>query len=101
MLHVNEDTNDELFRKAAEDYYLREDNPDWEKLLDKIETVTPHSTNKTVVSEKKRHSRFLLFNSPRSILRIFRFSSWFEKSKKKINAGIFCRRLLLFPEYSY
>ena len=101
MLHVNEDTNDELFRRAAEDYFLREDNPDWEKLLDKIETVTTYSINKAIVSEKKRHARFLLFNSPRSILLIFRVGYWFKKSKKKNNAVITWWQLSLLPEYRY
>jgi hypothetical protein len=95
MLHVNDDNNDELFRKAAEDYLLRAENPDWETLLTKM-TGTPPSiqANEILTPKKKRHLLFVLFNWPHkkngpnsanSFFRIFRFSSWLEKSKKKIS----------------
>jgi hypothetical protein len=37
MLPVNEDTNDELFRKAAGDYQLKAENPDWNALAPKLQ----------------------------------------------------------------
>jgi hypothetical protein len=96
MLHVNEDNNDELFRKAAEDYSLRANTPDWETLLNKINVIDPPAINETINQKKKRQYRFLfLFNGSRSIFRIFRFSSWLEKSKKKID-WVFCTRAILF-----
>ena len=72
MLHVNEDTNDELFRKAAEDYFLKEDNPDWERLINKIDTINPSSIQEAVIPKKKRPSRFLfLLNSSKKSIYIF------------------------------
>lgn len=96
MVHVNDDTNDELFRRAAEDYFLVANNPDWEKVLTKINTGEASSINKPGLQKKKNHYRFLyLFNSPRSIFRVFRFSAWLEKNKKKMNADSMCRHYKL------
>ena len=36
MLHVNDDTNDELFRRAADDYFLKANGPDWPSVADKM-----------------------------------------------------------------
>jgi hypothetical protein len=92
MLHVNDDTNDELFRKSADDYFLGTNNPDWEKLFNKINIADPTPSTETILQKRKRHSRFLyLFNSYRSIFRISRFNSWLEKNKKKINDSILLR----------
>jgi len=114
MLHVNDDNNDELFRKAAEDYLLRAENPDWETLLTKINTGTPPpiQANEIITQKKKRHSLFVFFNwsykknspnSTGSFFRIFRFSAWLEKSKKKINV-LYCAGICIFtgssPEFN-
>jgi hypothetical protein len=111
MLHVNEDTNDDLFRKAAEDYLLKAGNPDWNTLLDKINTAPPPSTpiNETVTQKKKKNPLFLFFTWPHKkerlngtgfIFRLFRFGSWLEKSKKKIN-GLFDTRQCILHGCSY
>jgi len=99
MLHVNEDTNDELFRKAAEDYILRADNPDWETILNKMNTGNP-SMNETATRKKRGHFRFL-FTGSRSIFRLFRFSAWLEKGKKKINPGMLHRLPGILPAYMF
>ena len=39
MLHVNDDRNDELFRRAAENYPLKTDDADWEAVRRKMEAA--------------------------------------------------------------
>ncbi|MEP6750406.1 MAG: hypothetical protein ABJB86_21890 [Bacteroidota bacterium] len=53
MLHVDEDTNDELFRKAAKDYSLGAGTTDWEKLLNRINVIDPGSINETIDQKRK------------------------------------------------
>lgn len=60
MLYVNEDNDDELFRKAAADYPLRTDSPDWETLSDKITDTT--ALNSNAVNKEKKTYRFWSFN---------------------------------------
>src|SRR4051812_30356694 len=53
MLPVNDDM-DELFRKAADDYPLRTDSADWEKVRRQLEAAT-------VPKEERKDRRYLLF----------------------------------------
>jgi hypothetical protein len=99
MLHVNEDNNDELFRKAAEDYCLGTDNPDWQTFINKMNSGVSPAIHETVTAEKKRNYRFLSFfftwidkrwyKKSSTFLRIFRFSVRSGKTKKKINHVFF------------
>lgn len=60
MLQVNDDINDELFRRAAESYPLKTDNADWGAVVNKMSSVD--TTDEPVVNIKKRKNnyRFLL-----------------------------------------
>jgi len=96
MLHVNDDTNDELFRKAADDYFLKADTPDWESLLNKMATA-PGPAEDGGRKKNRNSQRLLYFYRPlkkkghkilQTLSRIFRMHAGLEKSKKKINAGI-------------
>jgi hypothetical protein len=60
MLYVNDDNDDELFRKAATDYPLRTDSPDWETVSDKITDTT--ALNNNTANKEKRTYRFWSFN---------------------------------------
>ncbi len=84
MLHVNDNSNDDLFRKAAEDYFLKAEKPDWDTLLHKINTGELPSAEKTPPKKKKYYPLLFLLNSSRSILRLLRLPGGTEKSKKKI-----------------
>jgi hypothetical protein len=98
MLHVNDDSNDELFRKAADDYFLGAGNPDFDKFIDSgVTTVTP-SAVETVAAGAKRKHRYLfpffgwahskiIYNWYSSFLR------WQGKTKKKIEPGFMPMRL--------
>ena len=98
MLHVNEDNNDELFRKAAEDYFLGTDNPDWQTFVNKMNSGVSPAMDETA-TKKKINPGFLSFfftwvdkrrlNKSSTFLRIFRFSERFGKTKKKINHVFF------------
>jgi len=96
MLHVNDDTNDELFRKAADDYFLKAETPDWENLLNKM--ITPNESAEECNKKKSRNTpRWLYFCKPlkkrgwkirQALHRIFSMHPESEKSKKKVSAGI-------------
>jgi hypothetical protein len=88
MLHVNDDNNDELFRKAAADYFLRAENPDWD-----ISGIDP-SVSEAFTQKKKKNYRLLpsffswlhhkkKYNRCAAFFRIFRFNVKPEKTKKK------------------
>ncbi|GAC1592177.1 MAG: hypothetical protein NVS3B8_05850 [Chitinophagaceae bacterium] len=62
MLHVNEDINDELFRKAAENYFIGADNPDWETVLNKMNTGDA-TLHETVAPQNKKHSVWMKLRS--------------------------------------
>jgi hypothetical protein len=72
MLHVDDDTNDELFRKAADDYFLKEAVPDWDSLYNKINATPPPAGND---DKKKRRYKWLF--------------SFFYQPFKKMDAGIY------------
>jgi hypothetical protein len=59
MLHVSDDNNDELFRRAADNYPLRTDNPDWEALFNKVNAGISSSTPE-IVAPKRKNYRFLV-----------------------------------------
>lgn len=96
MLHVNDDSNDEIFRKAANDYFLDAGNPDFNKFVSNADNAARPSAVETVITTPKKKRRNLLpafdwaYNKithswPTSFLRIFRQHSWYGKAKKKIN----------------
>ncbi len=60
MLQINDDINDELFRRAAESYPLKTDNSDWDAVVNKMNS--DDTTDEPVVITKKRKNnyRFLL-----------------------------------------
>jgi len=60
MLHVNDDTNDELFRRAAENYPLKTDSPDWEAVLNKVNSANSAAEPAFISKKRKRNYRFLL-----------------------------------------
>ena len=110
MLHVNEDSNDKLFRKAAEDYFLKADNPDWESLLNKLNTGEASSAGERVSPQKKQPYGFLYSffswylgktrnTQSRSVSRLFRFGPWSGKTKKKIDPGMFFRQGLVINRH--
>ncbi len=57
MLHVDDDINDELMRKAAEDYPLNTDGADWNAVLNKM---SPGIFEKEQPVERKRRRYLLL-----------------------------------------
>jgi len=91
MLHVDDDTNDELFRKAADDYFLKEAVPDWDSMYSKIVNA-PFPTGNNDKKKQRRKWLFLFFcrlkkmdmgfHSP--FRAIFRSTSGPEKAKKKM-----------------
>jgi hypothetical protein len=58
MLHLNDD-NDELLRRAAEEYPLNTGTPDWDAFRKKLDTYTPEAPVRTN-SRKKLFSLLLL-----------------------------------------
>jgi len=95
MLHVNDDTNDELFRKAADDYFLKAETPDWENLLNKM--ITPNESAEDCNKKSRNTRRWLYFCQPlkkrgwkiqQALRRIFSIRAESKKSKKKVSAGI-------------
>lgn len=95
MLHVNDDTNDELFRRAADDYFLEANAPDWPSVLDKIYTAPGDAADN--IKDKERRRWVLFFYTPlkRTGNKISHTLSWIctafglDKAKKKLsdNAG--------------
>ena len=58
MLHVNDDNNDELFRRAAEHYPVKTDSADWETLRAKMDAA-PAEDDQPVVVARRKNYRFL------------------------------------------
>lgn len=107
MLHLNEDNNDDLFRKAAEDFFLKADNPDWDDLISKMHNPAIASTNDTTGIKEKKYLFGTVFfkwmyatrayKALSSFFHPFRRGPWPEKSKKKIEPVLYTmdRRLQL------
>src|SRR5690349_8195740 len=55
MQFVNDDMDDELYRRAAEDYHLKTDGADWNKLREKLDDADGNRSGK-----KKRRGIILL-----------------------------------------
>ena len=100
MLHVNEDSNDELFRKAAEDFFLKSDTPDWDGLSNKMQHPAVTSANETAGIRKEKKYRFgmVLFKrlyDTRLYKAIFSFfhrfprGRWTGRAKKKIDPVLY------------
>lgn len=60
MLQVNDDMNDELFRRAAESYPLNTDNPGWDAVLNKMKADTSSAETEPIAKKRKNNYRFLL-----------------------------------------
>jgi len=60
MLHVNDDNNDELFRRAADNYPLKTDSADWDALRTKIDAAASEPRPEPVASRKKYRLLWLL-----------------------------------------
>ena len=55
MLHVNDDNNDELFRRAAENYPVKTDSADWESLRAKMDAAPAEDDRPIVVAGRKNY----------------------------------------------
>ncbi len=106
MLHVNENYNDDLFRKAAEDYSLSVGNPDSETFINEMNADSRVPVNEIVQAGKKNKygSNFLvlkwLHNKTRRIksslfVRIISLTWRPRKTKKKFNP-VFYRGILAY-----
>ena len=102
MLHVNDDNNDELFRKAAADYFLGANNPDFSTVNNKIDdrVVAPVTQTNCKKEKQKQYYRIpapeWFFNKP-----VYKAVAMFRnllqgKSKKKISERFYSDSVLLF-----
>ena len=100
MLHVNEDNNDELFRKAAEDFFLKADAPDWDGLSNKMQCPAVVSASETAGIRKERKYRFgmvlfkrlyptRVYKAMTSFFLQFPRGRWFGRAKKKIDPVLY------------
>ena len=100
MLHVNDDSNDEIFRKAANDYFLDAGNPDFNKFVTNADsTIASSAVEKDTPDKKRKH--YYLFSAmewahgkiipkwPLSFFRIFWQRLRHGKTKKKLTPGLF------------
>jgi len=55
-----DDINDELFRRAADNYPLKTDTPDWDAVLNKINTAGPADDTDPVPKKRNKNYRYLL-----------------------------------------
>ena len=55
MLHVNDDNNDELFRRAAEHYPVKTDSADWESLRAKMDAAPTEDDQPVIVGWRKNY----------------------------------------------
>ncbi len=82
MLQINEDINDELFRRAAESYPLKTDNPDWEPVLNKMNADASSTGAEPVAKKRKNNYRFLL------LLLLMIPLAIFENKRSEINESL-------------
>ena len=82
MLQINEDINDELFRRAAESYPLKTDNPDWETVLAKINADVSFADVIPVAKKRKNNYRFLF------LLLLLIPLAIFENKRSEINEPV-------------
>ena len=101
MLHVNDDTNDELFRRAADDYFLEANGPDWPSLADKmIAAAAPAGSE-----NKEGHRLPFLYVALKKIgnaivqpcKRMFNAGNELKKAKKKLMAMAVIGALVATP----
>ena len=95
MLHVNEDNNDELFRKAAEGFFLKAGPPDWDDLNQKMEACISSVPDEVPLAEKKITTKLPLsifkwlydktLKSKSALFRLMGPVRRLRKSKKKID----------------
>lgn len=60
MLQINDDMNDELFRRAAESYPLKTDNADWDAVVNKMNSDDVSDEPVSITNKRKNNYRFLL-----------------------------------------
>ena len=60
MLQINDDINDELFRRAAESYPLKTDNADWGAVVNKMNSDDTSDEQVVITKKRKNNYRFLL-----------------------------------------
>ena len=106
MLHVNEDNRDELFRKAAEDYFLQPGKPDWETVAEKLNTDPPPCQAPPVPERNHYRQPLAAFRKTwshcfYSLQHLLRFDWWPGKAKKKINGARSPFILLRIPTNLY
>jgi len=100
MLHVNEDNNDELFRKAAEDFFLKAGAPDWDGLSNKMQHPAVASANETTGIKKEKKYRFgmvhfkplyhtRVYKAMSSFFNQFPWGRWSGRAKKKIDPVLY------------
>lgn len=83
MLLVMDDINDELFRRAADNYPLKTDTPDWDAVLNKMNTAGPSGDTDPVPKKRNKNYRYLLL-----LLLLIPFAVYENRnSGNDINAG--------------
>lgn len=60
MLQINDDINDELFRRAADSYPLKTDNADWGAVVNKMNSDDTTDEQVVITKKRKNNYRFLL-----------------------------------------
>jgi len=106
MLHVNEDNRDELFRKAAEDYFLQPGKPDWDAVAEKLSTGPPPWEEHLITKKNKYKQRLAAYRKIcthrfNSLMHLMRFDWWPGNAKKKINGACSPVFLLRISHPSY
>ena len=106
MLRVNDDKDDELFRNAAENYFLGGDKPDWDFFIAQKERLALPAELTGVNLEKKNYAARLsafvrqvlkkINRKHPGFFRFFRYQAWSGKTKKKINLVFFPLAVLCY-----
>ena len=97
MLHVNDDNNDELFRKAAADYFLGANNPDFSTVNNKMDDGVVAPVTQTNCKKEKQKRYYWMpvagwFNNKPVYKAVSMFRNLLQgKSKKKISARFLYR----------
>ena len=85
MLLVIEDINDELFRRAADNYPLRTDKPDWESVVNKMNAANNSEEPDPAPKKRNRYSRYLLLLLLLIPFAIFEKNNFRQKSFTPVN----------------
>lgn len=76
-----DDINDELFRRAADNYPLKTDTPDWDTVLNKMNTADPSGDTDHAPKKRNKNYRWLL------LLLLFIPFAIFENRNSQNNSG--------------